>query len=434
MAGSLGYAERLSYREDLGGQLGAPEHFDERAAACAKARELARKIRQAAGNTVVHTGAGVSTAAGIPDFRGPTGIWTLQKQGKALPKASCAFDRARPTYTHLALVALEKAGLVDYLVSCNVDCLHVRSGFPRSKLAELHGNCFAERCDRCGAEYVRDFEMPSVGFKRTKRACTAAGCRGQLRDQVLDWDSPLPDAEHEESRKRSRNAKLAVTLGTSLLITPSCDIPLLTKRAGGEIVIVNLQKTPKDKHAALVVRMKVDEVMRIVMHELNLTVPPYVRVDRLRASHIVGNQTSKGTDLTVRIGSAHGWGWALPWVTAVEFDFPHHPELQPARVEKQPFQVKRRIPPGPDGNEPETCRCAIRLSFVDGCITQSVKVEYVAAIGREPVEGTDECAEAGREFSFETDRVDLEALTPPPCDLPAQGGDEPAAKRPKTEE
>lgn len=71
----------------------------------------------------------------------------------------------------MALLALQRCGRLKYLCSQNVDCLHLRSGFPRDQMAELHGNCFAERCTRCGIEVLRDFEVPSVGFKPTGRRC-----------------------------------------------------------------------------------------------------------------------------------------------------------------------------------------------------------------------------------------------------------------------
>ena len=84
-----------------------------------------------------------------------------------------------------ALVALHTAGKLRYTVSQNVDGLHLRSGLPRDRLAELHGNCFAERCGRCDREYVRDFEMETVGFKYTGRKCDS--CNGRLKDSILDW-------------------------------------------------------------------------------------------------------------------------------------------------------------------------------------------------------------------------------------------------------
>lgn len=74
------------------------------------------------------------------------------------------------------LMALIRGGKLSYLVSQNVDGLHLRSGIPRDSLAELHGNCFAERCHTCGTEYVRDFEVETVGFKRTGRKCSKVGC------------------------------------------------------------------------------------------------------------------------------------------------------------------------------------------------------------------------------------------------------------------
>ena len=90
------------------------------------------------------------------------------------------------------MLALHQAGKLMYIASQNVDGLHLRSGVPRTALAELHGNCFAERCARCGREYVRDFEMETVGFKYTGRKCD--DCSGRLKDQILDWCAQIREA------------------------------------------------------------------------------------------------------------------------------------------------------------------------------------------------------------------------------------------------
>ena len=124
-------------------------------------------------------------------------MWTKQRRGEPLPKASIPFAQARPSLTHQALVALQRTGRLKYLVSQNVDALHLRSGFPRSLLAELHGNCFAERCEACMHECVRDFELSSVGFKPTGRRC--AFCKGRMRDHCLDWDDAVPVAGRQPS-------------------------------------------------------------------------------------------------------------------------------------------------------------------------------------------------------------------------------------------
>jgi len=226
---SLGYADRLSYRKDVGGQLGAPEYEE-------PYEELERKVSmlaqlfQAAKKVVVFTGAGISTACGIPDFRGPSGIWTLRKQGKDPPRGMMSFPLATPSFTHAALTSLVKAGKVSYVVSQNVDGLHLRSGMPRASLAELHGNCFVECCNKCCAEYMRDWEIQSVGFKPTGRSCAKEGCNGMLHDFVLDWEDALPEKDLLLAELHSREADLAICLGTSLQITPACNIPLKTIR------------------------------------------------------------------------------------------------------------------------------------------------------------------------------------------------------------
>lgn len=95
-----------------------------------------------------NVGAGISTAAGIPDFRGPNGVWTLEEKGEK-PKMNVSFDLAAPTFTHMALSALIESGYVKYVVSQNIDGLHLRSGLKRASMSELHGNMFVAQCSFC---------------------------------------------------------------------------------------------------------------------------------------------------------------------------------------------------------------------------------------------------------------------------------------------
>lgn len=308
---SLGYAEKLSFREDLGGQLGAPELFDSPEEVQAKVDRLAELIQQAR-RIVAFTGAGISTACGIPDFRGPSGIWTLQRAGQPLPRPKVSFTHATPSLTHQVLAALMQAGKLDYLVSQNVDGLHLRSGIPRDRLAELHGNCFAERCHSCGAEYVRDFEVETVGFKRTGRNCSQPGCVSSLRDHILDWEDALPEDELRLSEEHAREADLALCLGTSLQITPACNLPLKAtrtykdgdKQQAGQLAIINLQRTQHDnkavKSGGVVCHARCDDVMRLLVARLGLQVPPYERRDAV----VVGHQQHGGTAGKQAKGSA----------------------------------------------------------------------------------------------------------------------------------
>ncbi|XP_045237310.2 NAD-dependent protein deacylase sirtuin-6 isoform X5 [Macaca fascicularis] len=193
------------------------------------------------------------TRASAASLRGPHGVWTMEERGLA-PKFDTTFESARPTKTHMALVQLERVGLLRFLVSQNVDGLHVRSGFPRDKLAELHGNMFVEECAKCKTQYVRDTVVGTMGLKATGRLCTVAKARGL---------------------RACRNADLSITLGTSLQIRPSGNLPLATKRRGGRLVIVNLQPTKHDRHADLRIHGYVDEVMTRLMKHLGLEIPAW---------------------------------------------------------------------------------------------------------------------------------------------------------------
>ncbi|KAJ0986837.1 hypothetical protein J5N97_005193 [Dioscorea zingiberensis] len=177
----------------------------------------------------------------------------------------------------MALVELERAGILKFVISQNVDCLHLRSGIPRQKLAELHGNSFRELCPSCGEEYVRDFEIETIGMKVTSRRCSNSDCGAKLRDTVLDWEDALPPKEMNLAEKHCRTADIVLCLGTSLQITPACNLPLKSIIGGGKIVIVNLQ------------------VIAGVMQLLDFRIPPYIRIDlvQLILRHVPKSKVKK---------------------------------------------------------------------------------------------------------------------------------------------
>ncbi|XP_066422370.1 NAD-dependent protein deacylase sirtuin-6 isoform X2 [Molothrus aeneus] len=255
---AVNYAAGLSPYSDKG-KCGLPEIFDPPEELERKVRELAELIRSSS-HVVFHTGAGISTASGIPDFRGPNGVWTMEEKGLS-PKFDTTFENARPTKTHMALLGLQRVGILKFLVSQNVDGLHVRSGFPR--------------------QYVRDAVVGSMGLKPTGRLCSVTkarglrACRGKLRDTILDWEDSLPDRDLTLADEACRKADLSVTLGTSLQIKPSGNLPLITKKRGGKLVIVNLQATKHDRQADLRIHGYVDEVMTKLMKHLGLEVPEW---------------------------------------------------------------------------------------------------------------------------------------------------------------
>ncbi|PNH03818.1 NAD-dependent protein deacetylase SRT1 [Tetrabaena socialis] len=324
---SLGYADRLKQRRNLGGQLGAQEYHQSFEDIAVGVKSLAQWVSNAE-RVFVFTGAGISTACGIPDFRGPNGIWTLRKKKAPVPTDFTPFEFAKPSFTHMAISALVASGKAPHVCSQNVDSLHLWSGVPRDRIAELHGNCFAERCTSCKKEYARDFQMETVNFKPSGRRCPAPGCGGPLVDNILDWDTTLPEDELNESVRQAEGADVALVLGTSLQIQPANELPTLTRDEGGKMVIVNLQKTPKDRRANLIIRGRVDLVMALLMQELRMQVPPYIRTESLVVRHSCsssagasasgggggGSSGSAGRALTVVVGSRHGPGCPLPMV------------------------------------------------------------------------------------------------------------------------
>lgn len=151
---------------------------------------------------------GISTSIGIPDFRGPNGVWTLEKKGEK-PQINISFEDAIPSKCHMALKALLASGHIKYIVSQNIDGLHLRSGVQRMHLAELHGNMFVENCNKCRRQYVRSTPAPTVGQKPTGGICkggkSARACRGgQLLDNILDWEHDLPERDLEMAISHSR--------------------------------------------------------------------------------------------------------------------------------------------------------------------------------------------------------------------------------------
>ncbi|KAL3285212.1 hypothetical protein HHI36_019327 [Cryptolaemus montrouzieri] len=274
---SCNYAEGLSEYENKG-VLGVPEIFDSPEVVDEKCEKLCEMIKNSR-HVVVHTGAGISTSAGIPDFRSPKGVWTLEKIGEK-PSMNISFDEAVPTKTHLALKFLVDKEMIRYIVSQNIDGLHLKSGVPRKNLAELHGNMFVEQCNICGCQFVRSKATSSVGQKLLGQNCKriiarGRSCRGKLTDTILDWEANLPENDLEMSDYHSSVADLNICLGSTLQIVPSGNLPLRCKKYGGKVVIINLQPTKQDKKADLIIHTYVDLAIEKIMKKLGLEIPEY---------------------------------------------------------------------------------------------------------------------------------------------------------------
>jgi NAD-dependent SIR2 family protein deacetylase len=198
---------------------------------------------------VVFTGAGISTESGLPDFRGPDGMWTRRDKGLPPRPTAISWNSVEPNSGHLAIVALQKLDKLKFLISQNVDNLHLKSGIRPELLAELHGNMTKLRCMGCGNTFDR-----SSGRDR-------CSCGGQLRASVVDFGEPLPEKDLMRSFEHSRKSDLFVVVGSSLVVTPAADMPREALRSGARLVIINQGETPFDRVTHLRFREAIGKVL-----------------------------------------------------------------------------------------------------------------------------------------------------------------------------
>jgi mono-ADP-ribosyltransferase sirtuin 6 len=206
------------------------------------------KLMFGARHLVVFTGAGISTESGLADFRGPDGLWT--RQAKGLPAKSIDFASAEPNAGHLAIAELQRLGKLAFLISQNVDNLHLRSGIRPELIAELHGNITKLRCQNC------EFLMDNVGD-----AIPCPICGGQMASSVVNFGQSLPQHDLEEAYAHAKKADLFLAVGSTLTVTPAAGMPHVALQAGARLVIINQGETPLDSVAHLRFEEKISEVL-----------------------------------------------------------------------------------------------------------------------------------------------------------------------------
>ena len=220
--------------------------------------ELAVKWIYESNHLVVFTGAGISTESGLPDYRGPDGVWTRRDKGLPPPK-SPPWDQVKPNQGHSAIVELLKMGKLEYLISQNVDGLHAKSGIPFDKLAELHGNLYFMKCLDCGKKLTFeeagwDKKKWGQGYRTgiiRKNQPKCPNCGGRLISSIVNFGDPLPMDELEESMRRSENSDVFFVVGSSLVVTPAANMPGIAWRNGAKLIILNKGETPYDDEADL---------------------------------------------------------------------------------------------------------------------------------------------------------------------------------------
>jgi NAD-dependent SIR2 family protein deacetylase len=248
----------------------------------ARISELTRQIEQAAEwiaashHLVAFTGAGISTDSGLPDFRGPDGVWTRRDAGLPPPKWGKPSSQIAPNPSHEALVELQRLGKLHFLISQNVDNLHIASGFPPERLAELHGNGQRMRCLECDGRYSLqeagwDRRVWGEGY-RTQRpkqgqpACPQ--CKGRLISSVVNFGDPLPTREITEAFTHSEESDVFFAIGSSLVVSPANEMPRVALESGARLILLNRGETPFDRVAHLRIDAGIGEVLPPVVERV----------------------------------------------------------------------------------------------------------------------------------------------------------------------
>ena len=227
-----------------------------------------RELIDSADAIVPFTGAGISTECGIPDFRSPGGIWTKnqpiyfddfissQEMRDEAWKRRFAmeeyFAKATPGRGHLALASFYKAGKVPGLITQNIDNLHQASGIAPNDIVELHGNTTYATCLDCGKRY-------EIAWVRQKYAAGAncapdCGCGGFIKTATVSFGQAMPEAEMQRAQDLSTSCDLFLAIGSSLVVWPAAGFPLMAKKNGAALVIINREPTDADHLADLVIR------------------------------------------------------------------------------------------------------------------------------------------------------------------------------------
>jgi NAD-dependent deacetylase len=233
--------------------------------------ERLSSILRCAKQLLVFTGAGISTASGIPDYRGPKGVWNTRRpvfyQDFMSSRAARieywsqkaedrdAFRRARPNAVHAAIVALEEAGRVELVVTQNVDGLHRVAGTSEEVLVEIHGTNGLVECQTCGTRV--DPSGPFRSFDETGEPPVCA-CGGFLKPATISFGQELRRTDLTRAFEGAGRADAAIALGSTLLVTPAADIPLEAARSGCCYVILNRGPTEHDTSPFVTLRIDGD--------------------------------------------------------------------------------------------------------------------------------------------------------------------------------
>jgi NAD-dependent deacetylase len=239
--------------------------------------EIAGKWIDQSHRVVVLTGAGISTESGIPDFRGPQGLWTQNPKAEKLSdiryymadpevrrlawqqRVAHPAWRAKPNAGHLALVSLEKSGRLHALVTQNIDGLHQVAGNSAAKVIEVHGTIHEVVCMHCEWRGPMQATLDRVRAGEEDPACRS--CGGILKSATISFGQALVPEVIDRAMQAAQEADVLLAIGTTLNVYPVANTVPLAKSAGAKVIILNAEPTPMDAMADSVLRGMIGEIL-----------------------------------------------------------------------------------------------------------------------------------------------------------------------------
>jgi NAD-dependent deacetylase len=248
-----------------------------------KLSQVAEWINQA-NKVVVFSGAGLSTESGISDFRSPGGVWdrynpedfyfqnflasetSREKYWQMATEMYEPMKKAQPNLAHLAIAEMEKLGKLDCVITQNIDGLHFKAGNSEEKVIQLHGTAMFVSCLSCGKRYDREVIQERIQ-KGVKAPC-CDDCGGPLKPATISFGQSMPEREMEEAYDHSSSSDLFIAIGSSLSVQPAASMPLVAKRNGAKLVIINRDPTPYDSMADIVIHGQAGAVMASILKKV----------------------------------------------------------------------------------------------------------------------------------------------------------------------
>ncbi len=240
------------------------------------------KLVKASNRTVILTGAGISTESGLPDFRSNNGFWTKNKPIQfneflmSEEKQRLSWERnielhsllknIKPNIGHAFVEKITNIQKNNFLLTQNIDGLHQKSGIPRNKIIEIHGNAIEAACLECGAKQnITDFH-DAIKSKAPLPKCNF--CEGIVKVATISFGQPMNEKDMMHASKIVQESDLMIVMGSSLKVLPAGKLPNLAMQSGSKLIILNREKTRYDQSADIVMNEELQNICSRLLEEL----------------------------------------------------------------------------------------------------------------------------------------------------------------------